>query len=50
MAKSYPKAAKQVKEGRYVDRNLAKVNPLKQQFEPTAKEPVNQHKRMAGAC
>ena len=36
--------------GRFVDRNLAAINPMKQQFEPTAAEPVSQHKRMAGAC
>lgn len=36
--------------GKFVDRNLMKVNPLKEQFEPTDAEPVNQHKRMAGAC
>lgn len=36
--------------GKYVDRDLVKVNPLKEQFEPTAAEPVSQHKRMAGAC
>ena len=33
-----------------VDRNLAKINPLKEQFEPTAACPVNSHKRMAGAA
>jgi hypothetical protein len=36
--------------GRFVDRNLAGVNPTKQQFEPTEAEPVRQHARMAGAC
>lgn len=36
--------------GRFVDRNLMKVNPLKQQFEPTDAEPVRQHAKMAGAC
>ena len=36
--------------GRFVDRDLTKVNPLKQQFEPTAAEPVRQHNRMAGGC
>ena len=36
--------------GRFVDRNLAAINPTKQQFEPTDAEPVNQHKKMAGAC
>ncbi len=35
---------------RFVDRNLIKVNPRKEQFAPTPAEPVNQHKRMAGAC
>lgn len=37
-------------EGRekYRDRNLMPVGPLKQQFEPTPAEAVNQHKRMAG--
>lgn len=36
--------------GRFVDRNLMKINPLKQQFEPTDAEPVRQHAKMAGAC
>jgi hypothetical protein len=34
----------------YMDRDLAKINPLKEQFEPTAAEPVRQHAKMAGAC
>lgn len=33
---------------KYRDRNLVGVSPLKQQFEPTPAEAVNQHKRMAG--
>lgn len=36
--------------GRYVDRNLMPVNPNKEQFEPTDKEPVRQHFKMAGGC
>ena len=36
--------------GRFVDRNLVKVDPKKEQFAPTAAEPVRQHQRMAGAC
>jgi hypothetical protein len=32
----------------YQDRNLAAVNPLKEQFEPTPASPIPQHKRMAG--
>ncbi len=36
--------------GRFVDRNLTKVDPKKEQFAPTPAEPVSQHKRMAGAC
>jgi hypothetical protein len=31
-----------------VERNLAKINPLKEQFEPSGKDPVAQHKKMAG--
>jgi len=57
MSKSYPKSAKAPKMrkgndegGKFVDRPLAKISPLKEQFEPTPAEPVNQHKRMAGAC
>lgn len=56
MVKSYssakaPRMAKGNDEyGRFVDRNLMGVNPAKQQFEPTDAEPVNQHKKMAGAC
>lgn len=36
--------------GRFVDRDLMKVNPKKEQFAPTPAEPVRAHKRMAGAC
>ena len=38
--------------GRFVDRNLMKMNPKndKDQLAPTPSEPVSQHKRMAGAC
>jgi hypothetical protein len=36
--------------GRFVDRNLLVVDPKKQQFEPTAAEPVRQHFKMAGGC
>lgn len=32
------------------DRNLAAINPLDQQFEPTDAEPVRQKARMAGVC
>jgi hypothetical protein len=34
----------------YVDRNLMKVNPLKEQFAPTDAEPVRQRYKMAGGC
>ena len=40
---STPAAAKAFK-----DRNLMKVNPLKEQFEPTTAAPVRQHVKMAG--
>jgi hypothetical protein len=33
---------------KFVDRDLCKVNPTKQQFEPTEAAPVRQHARMAG--
>ena len=36
--------------GKFVDRNLMPVNPLKQQFEPTDAEPVRQQYKMAGGC
>ena len=36
--------------GRFVDRDLRAVNPLKEQFEPTPAEPVRQHFKMAGGC
>lgn len=56
-SKSYPKAAKSPKMprgndegGKFVDRNLMAVNPLREQFEPTDAEPVRQHAKMAGAC
>lgn len=34
--------------GKLQDRNLAAVNPLKEQFEPRGSEPVRQHANMAG--
>ncbi len=36
--------------GKFVDRDLSKVNPIKEQFEPTGSEPVRQHFKMAGGC
>jgi hypothetical protein len=36
--------------GRFVDRDLRKVNPLRQQFEPTTAEPVRAKFKMAGGC
>ena len=36
--------------GRFVDRDLCKVNPAKTQFEPTPAEPVRQRYKMAGGC
>lgn len=36
--------------GRFVDRDLTKVSPLREQFEPTPAEPVRQHFKMAGGC
>ena len=35
---------------KFVPRNLMGVNPLKEQFEPTAAEPVPQRYKMAGGC
>ena len=32
----------------FTDRDLCKVSPLREQFEPTDAEPVSQRKRMAG--
>jgi hypothetical protein len=32
----------------FVDRDLKKTNPLREQFEPTDSCPVRQHKRMGG--
>lgn len=45
------RAQKQVKaaEG-YQDRNLAALNDGGESLAPTDAEPVNLHKRMAGAC
>jgi hypothetical protein len=31
------------------DRQVAKVDPNKQQFEPTEKDPIRQHQKMAGS-
>lgn len=30
--------------------DLMKINPLREQFEPTPQEPVRQHYKMAGGC
>lgn len=57
-SQSYPKTAKSPsyggksndEGGKFVDRKLAGVNPLKEQFEPTPAEPVRQHFKMAGGC
>jgi len=34
--------------GKFVDRDLMKVNPLTEQFEPKDPDPVRQHAKMAG--
>lgn len=39
-----------IEAGSFKDRDLAATNPIKEQFEPTDADPVNQHKRMAGTC
>lgn len=36
--------------GKLQDRDLMKVDPKKEQFEPTAAEPVRQRYKMAGGC
>ena len=36
--------------GKVVSRNLLGTSPKKEQFEPTAAEPVRQHYKMAGGC
>lgn len=41
---------KQVQGGKFVDRNLMEVSPLKEQFEPAGAEPVRQHNKMAGGA
>ncbi len=46
--KRQAKSVKSKAAGSLKDRNLSKVNPLKEQFEPTPANPVRQHKRMAG--
>lgn len=35
-------------EPKFIDRNLANVNPLTEQFAPTDANPIRQHARMAG--
>ncbi len=34
----------------FVDRNLMKVNPKNEQFEPTGEDAVRQRYKMAGGC
>lgn len=36
--------------GKFNDRNLSAVSPLKEQFEPSDNEAVRQHFKMAGGC
>lgn len=36
--------------GKFVDRDLKKVNPNNEQFEPTTAEPVRQRFKMGGGC
>ena len=45
-----PKALKPkaVTPSSFKDRDLCKVNPLSEQFEPTEAEPIRQRARMAG--
>lgn len=33
---------------KFTDRDLRKVNPMKEQFEPTEAAAIRQHKRMGG--
>ena len=56
-SKSYPRAAKAPamkkgndEGGKFVDRNLVKLNDGCESLVPTDAEQVNLHKRMAGAC
>lgn len=49
-SKTQPSSSKTVKAGGYKDRDLCKVNPLKEQFEPSGAEPVRQHFKMAGGA
>ena len=35
---------------KFVDRDLRKVNPFREQFAPTEAEPVRQIYKMAGGC
>lgn len=36
--------------GRFVARDLARIDPKREQFAPTDAEPVRQHFKMAGGC
>jgi len=36
--------------GKFVDRNLMAVSPIKEQFSPTDAEPVRARFKMAGGC
>jgi hypothetical protein len=36
--------------GRFVPRDLARIDPKREQFEPTDAEPVRQRFKMAGGC
>lgn len=56
-AKSSPQPAKVPKMpkgndegGKFQDRKLVGVNPMKEQFAPTDAEPVRQRFRMGGGC
>ena len=43
-----PVGTKHIQSAPYKDRDLTKVNPLKEQFTPTEANAVRQHKIMAG--
>lgn len=57
MPKAYPKQVKAPfgkkandEGGKFVSRDLCRVNPRKEQFAPTPAEPVRQRYKMAGGC
>jgi hypothetical protein len=50
LSKSPSPGKREAKASSFKDRDLTKVNPLTEQFEPSGSEPVRQRYKMAGGA